>query len=73
VVDALPGAKAEACPDCRTYLKLFDLRDRPEAEPVADDAATLALDLLLAQEGYERPGSNVYVGGEPLTARPTPR
>jgi FdhE protein len=61
-VDAHPGAKAEACPDCRTYVKLFDLAKRQGAEPAADDAATLALDLLLAEEGLRRAGPNVYVG-----------
>jgi FdhE protein len=61
-LDQDPGAKAEACPDCRTYLKLFDLAKRPGAEPAADDAATIALDLLLAEEGFHRAGPNVYVG-----------
>ena len=61
-VDAEPGAKVEACPTCRTYLKLFDEEKRPGAEPTADDAATLALDLRLAEEGFHRPGPNLYVG-----------
>jgi len=59
------GAKAEACPSCRAYLKLFDEEHRPGADPAADDAATLALDLLMAEEGYGRAGTNLYlvVGG----------
>jgi FdhE protein len=61
-LDPHPGAKAEACPDCRAYVKLFDLAKRPGAEPAADDAATIALDLLLAEEGFRRTGPNVYVG-----------
>jgi len=61
-VDADPGAKAEACPDCRTYLKLFDLAKRPGAEPGADDAATIALDLLLAEQGFHRAAANPLVG-----------
>ncbi len=61
-LDSDPGAKAEACPDCRAYVKLFDLAKRPGSEPAADDAATLALDLLLAEEGFHRAGPNVYVG-----------
>jgi len=38
---------------------------RPGADPAADDAATLALDLLMAEEGYGRAGTNLYlvVGG----------
>jgi FdhE protein len=56
------GAKAEACLDCRRYVKLFDLAQHPEADPAADDAATLALDLLVSQEGFNRAGPNTYVG-----------
>jgi FdhE protein len=62
-VDAEPGVKAEACPTCRSYLKLFDEERRPGAEPAADDAATLTLDLLLAEEGFHRAGPNLFVGG----------
>jgi FdhE protein len=61
-VEAEPGAKAEACPTCRGYLKLFEEERRPGADPAADDAATLTLDLLLAEEGYHRAGPNLYVG-----------
>lgn len=60
-VDAEPGVKGEACPTCRTYLKLFDEEQRPGADPAADDAATLTLDLLLEEEGFHRAGPNVYV------------
>ncbi len=60
-VDGDEGAKAEACGSCRAYVKLFDLEKRPGAEPAADDAATLALDLLVAEEGYGRAGANPYV------------
>jgi FdhE protein len=56
-----PGAKAEACRACRGYLKLFDQERRLGAEPAADDAATIALDLLVADEGYRRAGPNLYV------------
>jgi FdhE protein len=61
-VDAEEGAKVEACPTCRTYLKLFDEERRPGSDPAADDAATLALDLRLAEEGFHRAGPNLYVG-----------
>jgi FdhE protein len=60
-VDGDAGAKAEACEACGGYLKLFDLEVRPGAEPVADDTATLALDLLVANEGYGRIGVNPWL------------
>jgi FdhE protein len=55
------GAKAEACPSCRAYLKLFDEEQRPGLEAAADDAATLALDLLLAEDGWSRVGANPWL------------
>jgi FdhE protein len=55
------GAKAEACGVCRTYLKLFDLEHRGGADAAADDAATITLDLLVAEAGYHRAGPNLYV------------
>jgi FdhE protein len=57
------GAKAEACARCRVYVKLFDEAKRLGAEPAADDAATLALDLMLAEEGWRRLGPNLFVWG----------
>ncbi len=60
-VEGDAGAEAEACPSCRAYVKLFDEVKRPGAEPAADDAATLALDLLLAARGFGRVGPNPYL------------
>jgi FdhE protein len=60
-VDGDVGAKAEACSTCGGYVKLFDVEKRPGAEPVADDAATLALDLLVTKAGFERIGSSQWL------------
>jgi FdhE protein len=60
-VDGDEGAQAEACGACRGYTKLFDLEKRAGAEPIADDAATLALDLLMAEEGYHRIGESPFL------------
>jgi FdhE protein len=56
------GAKAEACASCRAYVKLFDEEKRAGVEAAADDAATLALDLLMGERGLGRVGANLYVG-----------
>lgn len=57
-----PGAvKAEACDACRSYLKLFYLERRPAADPVADDLATLALDVLVSEQGYGKSGENLFL------------
>lgn len=60
-VDGDAGARAEACGACRGYVKLFDLAKRPGAEPAADDAATLALDVLVSKAGFERIGSSHWI------------
>lgn len=65
VEGAPAGARAEACDTCRTYVKLFDAEELPAAEPVADDAATIVLDLLMADGGFRRAGRNPLApGGE---------
>lgn len=51
--------QAEACGECHSYLKIMQREVHGRADPVADDLATLALDLLLAEEGeYGRSGYN---------------
>jgi len=55
------GIKAEACGHCSTYLKLFYLESNPDAEAFADDLATLALDLSMAEKGYSRSGINLFL------------
>jgi FdhE protein len=66
VEESSAGAKAETCEDCHSYLKLFDRQEAPAAEALADDAATLVLDLLLGERGYRRAGVNLLApAGEP--------
>jgi FdhE protein len=51
--------KAEACDDCNTYLKVVSQEKDPQAEPGADDLATLMLDVLVDERGYTRSGPNL--------------
>ncbi len=60
-VEGDPGVKGEACGRCRVYVKVFDVEKRAGVEPVADDLATLALDVMLAEEGWRRAASNLYL------------
>jgi FdhE protein len=55
--------KAETCDECRTYMKIFSQRKDPELEPVADDVASLGLDLLVTQAGWRRAGVNPFLLG----------
>lgn len=51
--------QAETCDGCHSYLKVMQREIHGRADPVADDLASLALDLLLAEQGtYERSGYN---------------
>jgi FdhE protein len=54
------AVKAEACDDCRGYLKIFDLEKDARLDPVADDLATLALDVLMDESGYQRASPNLF-------------
>jgi FdhE protein len=55
--------KAESCDSCKRYVKvLYQVKDHL-LEPVADDVATLGLDMLMAQEGWQRGGSNPFLLG----------
>lgn len=55
--------KAETCGDCRSYVKIFNQRKNPELDPVADDVASLALDMLVRELGFSRGGVNPYLLG----------
>lgn len=50
--------RAECCNACRTYRKIFYQEHDERVEAVADDLASIALDLLLADAGYHRPTCN---------------
>lgn len=71
-----PGAakkgavQVETCESCRHYLKLFSRTRDPRLEPLADDLATLTLDLLTGEDGYMRHGLNplLWMG----SSRPPP-
>lgn len=51
--------RAETCDDCMSYLKILYQEEAPGGDPVADDLATLALDMLVDEAGYSRAGPNL--------------
>jgi FdhE protein len=55
--------KAETCESCRGYVKILHQHKDPMLDPVADDVATLALDLLLRDSGYRRGAVNPFLLG----------
>jgi FdhE protein len=48
------AVRAEACDSCHSYRKICYQEQDVGVEPVADDLASLALDLLMTEEGYHR-------------------
>jgi len=53
------AVRAKTCDDCRSYLKILDRSKDAAADPYADDLATLVLDVLLDEAGYQHSGSNL--------------
>lgn len=53
--------RAETCDACMSYLKIVYQEKDPRVDPVADDLATLALDLLVDEAGYGRSGPNLLL------------
>ena len=50
--------RAESCEQCHTYRKILYQEKDGSVEPVADDLASLALDLLMGEAGYHRGSTN---------------
>jgi FdhE protein len=57
------GVKAESCDSCRGYLKILYQVNDPALDPLADDVATLGLDMLMAEDGWRRGGHNPFLLG----------
>jgi FdhE protein len=57
--------QAEACDSCLTYSKIMHMEKNPAVDMVADDLATLSLDILVADAGFHRYGMNPMLVIEP--------
>ena len=61
-VDGAGGVvKAETCDECRTYTKIIYTEKAPRAEAFADDLASLALDVLVSEAGWQRAAPNPFL------------
>ncbi len=54
------AVRAETCESCKAYLKII-YQEQGAVDPVADDLATLALDILVDEAGYARSGPNLLL------------
>ena len=52
------AVKAETCDDCHSYAKMLYQAKDMQVDPVADDLATLGLDVLVAEAGWSRHAPN---------------
>jgi FdhE protein len=63
-IEGGPGTvKAETCDSCGCYVKILHQHKDPALDPVADDVATLGLDLLVREGGYRRGSFNPFLVG----------
>ena len=58
IADASEAIKAESCGKCHTYRKIFYQEKDQMVEAVADDLASLELDVLMGDEGFFRVNDN---------------
>ena len=55
--------KAESCDSCEGYLKILYMEKDPNVDALADDVASVALDILMAESGITRNGVNFFLLG----------
>lgn len=61
---------AETCDACHTYRKIANQEKDPHAEPLADDLATLLLDLLMGETDFARASTNPFLPLADVDATP---
>ncbi|WP_442970709.1 formate dehydrogenase accessory protein FdhE [Roseomonas sp. USHLN139] len=61
--EEMPVVKAECCDSCQSWVKIFYQDKNPSLETVADDVASLGLDLMMQQTGYRRAGFDPFLVG----------
>ena len=62
-IEGIGNIKAETCDDCHGYMKIFNQQKDDRLDPVADDVASLGLDLLVRELGFRRGGINPFLIG----------
>jgi len=55
------AVKAESCDTCHGYLKILYREKDPNVDALADDVASIALDVLMAESGLTRRGTNFFL------------
>ena len=55
------AVKAERCEACQGYLKILYMEKDHKMEGLADDVASVALDVMMAESGFTRNGANFFL------------
>lgn len=58
------SVKAETCGECLAYIKVLYAEKDTHLDPVADDLATLGLDMLVSKAGWSRPPPLLLAGAQ---------
>lgn len=70
---SVAAVQAETCDRCQHYLKIMHTDRDPQVDAVADDLASLPLDLLVAESGLQRHGVNfMLLFGDPDSSESPP-
>ena len=75
-MDQKSAVQIETCDSCQHYLKIVDRTRDHRVEVFADDLASLGLDLLASEAGWQRHGDNPLLllgDSEPAEAQPPPK
>ena len=59
--DHLPHIHAQSCPECKSYIKLIGKETKTRPDPMADDLASLALDLHMEGKKYTKRTINLFL------------
>jgi FdhE protein len=62
---ATDAVRAESCDTCHTYRKIVYREKDSNVDPVADDLASVTLDLLMTEAGYHRGSGNPLLWQNP--------
>jgi FdhE protein len=58
--EEIPHIRVDACDTCRTYLLTVDLGKEPEADPIVDEIAAVALNMWAQEKGYTKWQPNLF-------------
>ncbi|MDF7666831.1 formate dehydrogenase accessory protein FdhE [Orbaceae bacterium ESL0727] len=64
--DERAATQAECCDHCHSYLKIFNQELAPHLDVIADDIATLMLDMKTEEEGFAKSGLNPFLFAQKL-------